>query len=58
MRAEVISIAHSCGKMLLIIVMVDSFDDEVSLSKDLTTVHISIHDGNGEALILAEIALS
>ena len=54
MEAEVIALDHSCMEFLPIIDMVDSFGDAVGLPKDLTIIHISIHEDNAGALIMAE----
>ena len=53
MEAEIIALAHSCRVLLPIIDVVTSLCDEVDLPKDLTTMHVSIHEDAG-SLILEE----
>ena len=54
MEAEVIELDHSCKELLPIMDMVVALEEAVGLSQDLTTMHVSIHDDNTGALILAE----
>ena len=57
-EAEVIILAHSCRGSLSIIDMVASLSDEVGLPKDLTIIHVSIHEDIAGALILADSTTS
>ena len=54
MEVEVISLAHSCREMLLIIDMVTSLCDAIGLPKNLTTMDVPVHEDNAGALILAQ----
>ena len=46
MGAEVIALSHSGRELLPIIDMVTSLGDALELPKDLTTMHVSIHEDN------------
>ena len=55
MEAEIIALAHSCRELFPIINIVVELGKVVGLpTKDLTTMHVSIHEDNAGALILAE----
>ena len=54
MEAEVIVLAHICRQLLPTIDMVTYLGDAVGLPKDLTTMHVSIHEDNAVALNMAE----
>ena len=43
---------HSCRELLPIIETVTSLGDALGLQRDLTTIHVPIHEDNKEALIL------
>ena len=44
MEAEVVALAHKCSESLPIIDMVASLGDTVGLLKDVTVMHVSIHE--------------
>ena len=55
MEAEIIALAHSCRELFPIMDLVVELDKAVGLpTDDLTTLHVSIHEDNAGALILAE----
>lgn len=55
MEAEIIALAHSCRELFPIIDLVISLGKAVGLpTEDLTTMHVSIHEDNAGALVLAE----
>ena len=54
MKTEVIALAHSCRELPPIMDMVTTLREAVDLPKDLTTMHVSIHEDDSRALILAE----
>ena len=55
MEAEIIALAHSCRELFPIIDLVTELGKVVGLpAKDLTTMHVSIHEDNAGALVLAE----
>ena len=55
MEAEIIALAHSCRELFPIIDLVVALGKAVGLpTKDLTTMHVSIHEDNAGALILAK----
>ena len=54
-EAEVIALAHSCRELFPIIDLVTELGMVVNLpTQDLTTIHVSIHEDNTGALVLAE----
>ena len=56
MEAEIIALAHSCQEFFPIIDLVKELGQIIGLpTKDLTSIHISIHKGNAAALVLAEM---
>jgi hypothetical protein len=55
MEAEVIALSHCCRELFPVIDIVKELGDVVGLpTKDLTTMHVSIHEDNAGALVLAE----
>ena len=46
MEAVVVELAHSCREFLSIMDMVAVLGEAVGLPKDLTAMHVSIHEGN------------
>ncbi len=55
MDAEINALAHICKELFPIIDLVSELGTIVGLpTKDLTMMHVSIHEDNGGALILAE----
>ena len=55
MEAEINALAHSCKELFPIIDIVSELGDVVGLpTKDLTSMHVSIHEDNAGALVLAE----
>ena len=54
MQAEIIALAHSMRELLPIMDMVESMSSVVGLPSPQTSMHVSIHEDNAGALILAE----
>ena len=55
MEAEIIALGHSCRELFPIMDMVVELGKAVGLPcDDLTTMHVSIHEDNAGALVLAE----
>ena len=55
MEAEIIALAHSCRELFPIIDIVHELGVVVGLpTTDLTSMHVSIHEDNAGALVLAE----
>ncbi|KAL7480986.1 hypothetical protein ACHAW6_006661 [Cyclotella cf. meneghiniana] len=55
MEAEIIDLAHCCNGLFSVIAVVKELGDVVGLpTKDLTMMHVSIHEDYAGALILAE----
>ena len=54
MEVEVIALAHSCRKLLSKMDIVATLGGKVGFPKNLTILHILIHENNAGALILAE----
>ena len=55
MEADINTLAHSCRELFPVIDQVTELGNVVGLStKDLTTMHVSIHEDNAGALVLAE----
>jgi hypothetical protein len=54
MQAEIIALAHSCRELLPLMDMVESLSSAVGLQRPKTSMHVSIHEDNAGALILAE----
>ena len=54
MKAEVIALAHSCRELSAIIDIIAVLGETVGLPKDLTTIHVFIHEDNAGSLSLAE----
>ena len=52
---EVIAVAHSCRKFFLVIYMVTFLGDAIHLSKNLTTMHLFIHDNNAGGLTVMRL---
>ena len=57
MEAEIIALAQSCKDLFPIMDIVESMALVVGLPKPMTSMHISIHEDNAGALILAETSL-
>jgi hypothetical protein len=55
MEAEIIALAHSMKELLPIMDMVESMSSAVGLPSPETSMHVSIHEDNAGALILAEM---
>ena len=56
MEAEINALAHSCKELFPIIDLVSELGKVVGLpAEDLTTMHVSIHEDNAGALVLADI---
>ena len=53
-EVEVIALAHCCRILLPIIFMVPSHCGAVGLSKDVTIIHVSIHEDNADVVIFTE----
>ena len=51
---EMIVLAHNCRELFPIIDMIPAIGEAAGLPKQLTTMHVSIHEDNAEALTLAE----
>ena len=49
-----IALAHSCRGLLPLVDMVAVLREAIGLPKDLTTMHISIHEDNAGKLTLVE----
>ena len=54
MEAQAIAWAHNCRSLLLIIDMVASVSGIIGLPKDLTFMHVPVHEDHDGALILAQ----
>ena len=55
MKGEINDLAHSCKELFPIIDIVSELGDVVGLpTKDLTSMHVSIHEDKAGALVLAE----
>lgn len=54
MEAEIVALAHSCRELFPIMDLVHSVGPSVGLQVDETTMHVSIHEDNAGALILAD----
>jgi hypothetical protein len=54
MEAEIIALAHSCRELFPIMDMVKSLSSAVGLANPETSMHVSIHEDNAGALVLAE----
>jgi hypothetical protein len=54
MQAEIIALAHSCWELLPIMDMVESMSSAVGLPSPETSMHVTIHEDNAGALILAQ----
>ena len=54
MEAEIIALAHSCRELFPIMDMVKSLSTAVGLPDPKTSMHVSIHEDNAGALILAQ----
>jgi len=54
MEAEIVALAHCCRELFPIMDMVDSIGPAVGLPVEDTTMHVTIHEDNSGALILAE----
>jgi len=54
MEAEIIALAHSCKELFPIMDLTQSLGQSVGLSVSPTTMHVSIHEDNAGALVLAE----
>ena len=52
MEEKVIALAHRCRELLPIMDMVAVLEEAVGLPKDLTTIHVLIHEDNAGALVL------
>jgi hypothetical protein len=54
MEAEIVALAHCCRELFPIMDMVDSIGPAVGLPVEDTTMHVTIHEDNSGALVLAE----
>ena len=55
MEAEIIALAHCCRELFPVMDLVTDLGKALGLStKDLVTMHVSIHEDNAGALVLAE----
>ena len=54
MEAEIIALAHSCRELFPIMDMVVAMSSAVGLPSPSTSMHVSIHEDNAGALVLAE----
>ena len=54
MQAEIIALAHSMRELLPIMDTVESMSSVVGVSSPQTSTHVSIHEDNAGALIMAE----
>jgi hypothetical protein len=55
MEAEIIALAHCCWELFPVMDIVAEVGKAVGLeTKDLTTMHVSVHEDNAGALILAQ----
>lgn len=55
MEAEIVAMAHSCRELFPIMDMVQLLGSVVGLeTKDMTSLHVTIHEDNAGALVLAE----
>jgi hypothetical protein len=54
MEAEIVALAHSCRELFPIMDLVHSVGPSVGLQVDKTSMHVSIHEDNAGALILAD----
>ena len=55
MQAEIIALAHSCRELFPVMDMVHSLGPAVGLEVEQTSMHVSIHEDNSGALILADM---
>ena len=53
-EAEIVALAHSCRELFPIMDLVASMSESVGLPNPQTSLHVSIHEDNAGALILAE----
>jgi hypothetical protein len=55
MEAEIIALAHCCRELFPVIDIVTELGNVIGLpTKDLVSMHVSIHEDNAGALVLAE----
>lgn len=55
MEAEIIALAHCCRELFPVMDIVKEMGDVLNLpTKDMSTMHVSIHEDNAGALVLAE----
>lgn len=55
MEAEIIALAHCCRELFPVVDIVSEVGEVVGLeTKDLVSMHVSIHEDNAGALVLAE----
>ena len=55
MEAEIIALSHCCRELFAVVDIVKEVGDVVGLpTKDLISMHVSVHEDNAGALILAE----
>ena len=55
MEAEIIALAHCCCELFCVMDIVAEIDEVVSLeTEELVSMHISIHEDNAGALVLAK----
>ena len=54
MEAEIIALAHSCRELFPVMDIVKSLSSAVGLANPETSMHVSIHEDNAGALVLAE----
>ena len=54
METEIIALAHSCRELFPVMDIVKSLSSAVGLANPETSMHVSIHEDNAGALVLAE----
>ena len=54
MEAEIIALAHSCRELFPVMDLVKSMSSAVGLESPETSMHVSIHEDNAGALVLAK----
>jgi hypothetical protein len=55
MEAEIIALAHCCRELFPVVDIVKELGDVVGLAtEDLVSMHVSVHEDNAEALVLAQ----
>jgi hypothetical protein len=55
MEAEIIALAHCCRELFPVMDLVKEMGESLGLeTEDMTSMHVSIHEDNAGALVLAE----